>query len=342
MSIRVLGSILAVIVVAFGAYYAFAESSNAITIRWVIAHQPTAVFDNARAVFEEELEKKTGRPVTIELLSPEDMGYEDEIPPSEVMKFLDTGEAEIATVIVDSIMTDESDLRVLQLPYLFPDYSSANRVLDGEVGKRLLAEVDLLTGAHALAFTYSGGFRVIASTKSAIREPRDLVGQRITLWGGALVESGIASLGALPVRVGVGQGKDELASGKSDGAQFTYTRAAGSIGDGSSVKYVSETNHILFLSSIIASDAFVTSLSQGEQALLREAAAAAAATERKDSIAYADTVKAGLVAKGVEIVSLSEVGRKTFETWGVQFRAQFDGSENAKSLIRDILSVQGR
>jgi TRAP-type C4-dicarboxylate transport system substrate-binding protein len=340
MSMRLALAIVLALAIAFGAYYVYAQPSNTLHVRWLIAHQPTEVFDNARGVFEAELAAKIGRPVRVELIQPQDVGFADEVPAADVVRMLESGDVELATVVVDSLMTEDTDLRVLHLPYLFKDYASANIVLDGEAGDRLLEEVSALTNANALAFTYSGGFRVIASSKKPIREPKDLSGMKISMWGSGLVENGLASLGAIPVRVSVGGGKEELESGKTDAAQFTYTRAPGSVGDGKAVKYVNETNHILFLSTILASNTFVASLTDAERVGLAQAADAAATVERADSIQFAEGVKKQLVDAGAEILPLSASARAAFERWAAAFRAQFDGSESAKDLMRAILSAQ--
>jgi len=68
-------------------------------------------------------------------------------------------------------------LNVLDLPYIFKDYAHVYSVLDGEIGKSLLVELE----KHAikgLAF-WEIGFRHVTTARTPVRKPADLKGLKI-------------------------------------------------------------------------------------------------------------------------------------------------------------------
>jgi TRAP-type C4-dicarboxylate transport system substrate-binding protein len=59
----------------------------------------------------------------------------------------------------------EHDLLSLDMPFIFEDHDHATRVLEGEVGEFLLNKITEKSNVRGMAFTYSGGFRNILSSK---------------------------------------------------------------------------------------------------------------------------------------------------------------------------------
>ncbi len=334
--------VLALLLVGGGAYYVHAQNTRPLEVRWLVAHQPTEVFDHARQIFSDELAKQTGRQVRLTFLIPKDFGYASEVPPGTALKLLQDGSIDLLTINIDSLLTKQTDLEVLHLPYLFKDYASADKVFSSKAGSTLLGDVGILTEEYALAFTYSGGFRIIATKDAPVTTPAAFNGLRITTWGDHLMQNNLSSLGATPAPVAIGAGQEQLDNGQSDGAEFTYTRSTNALGK--DVRYISETNHVLFLSTILAGSSFFSSLSAAERVALKEAAATAAQTERKDSIAYGESVKQQLQKQGITIDTLSAGGRAAFEAWGATVRAQFAAAPStppsATALIQEILKAQ--
>ncbi len=316
-------------------------------IRWFVAHEPSAVFVRAEKLLASELLKNSGEAYKVTFLTPKDMGLEGKVTPDAIVKLLGDGTVDLVSMNVDSVIALEKskssgatlDLEVLHLPYLFRDYESANKVLDGAVGGELLSLLDKAVPAHALAFTYSGGFRVVASAKGPLKNVADLKGQRINTWGSPTMQKSLAALGMSPVPVAIiGGGKDLIEKGQSDGVELTYTREEEAIG--SNTKYVLETNHVLFLSALFASDAFYSSLSPKAKDILNAAAVLAAQTERADSIALNEQVRTSLIESGVSVMALSAADRMSLEQWASGFRTNFGMTAAMKALEQKILEAQ--
>lgn len=280
------------------------------TVTWLLSHQPTDVFARAADVFDETLQRESAGTLSLVLMKPEDIGVEKgDVPHAKVLEQLNAGTADMASVYTIPLGDDYEDFRMLNLPFLFNSYEEANASLDGGALSILDTRMDHVRG---LAFTMSGGFRIIASKNTDIRTMSDLKGKRIATSGGLIAEATLTALGAIPVPLDLeGGGSRDFAS--IDGVETTYARLSTSLGsDTAFTTHINETNHSTFLTTIIASDAFFDSLTSVEQAALISAARAAANIERQDSIALNATVKEALRAKGSTINELSSESRNEF------------------------------
>jgi len=281
-------------------------SSEVKHVRWLLAHQPTDVFLNSTKVFNDTLAKESGGRLVLDVLTPKDVGFtgSGDIPYTDTLQYLDSGKAEISgTYSVLNSITDPQ-FAVTNLPYLFKNYTSASKVFDSSIGAELLNSFSQKSSVRALQFTYSGGFRIIVSKNTQIKNLKDLKGLTVATAGGPLAEEFLRSLGATPVSMGLENSSDDLSG--VDAIETTYSRLSASIGSNTTfTKYINETNHSLFTTTMVVSDSFYDSLSAEDQAALQKAAAAAAEVERTDSIALGEKTRTDLIAGGSIMVSPS-------------------------------------
>lgn len=337
--------VIFVAVVAVGVFavsqYALASKTSLQVkhVRWLLSHQPTDVFARAAEVFAQELSKLTDGRLTLDVVTPEELGYSStgDIPNADVLKYLDDGRVELATTYTVGLGKSDPALWSLNLPFLFSDYTSAGQVLDGAGGARLLSTVESTTDTHALAFTMSGGFRVVAS-KSPIKTLADFKGKRIATSGGPVAQSTLTALGAIPVPTDLESGKLDIQQGSIDGVETTYSRLSATLGSNSPyTKNIAQTYHSLFLTVILASDSFYASLSAADQKALREAAVAAAQVEREDSASLGEQTKAALEAEGTIISTFSAQDKKAMQETTRPVYTELEsnyGAEFAKELSR--------
>ncbi len=289
-------------------FFTGAEPNNKREVRWLIAHKPTEVFDRAAAAFGEELSKASNGTMTLVIMTPEDLGYSaGDVPHERVMQELATGSADLASAYTVALGKEDESMWALSLPFLFSDYASLNRALDGEPGRALLSTIrERVPALRGLAFTMSGGYRIIVSKSAAISDISDMKGLRIATSGGPVAEATIRAFGATPVSMNLEEGGQPLEASSIDGIETTYSRLAEVVGaDSPYTTYINETNHSMFLTAIVASESFYQSLADSERAALEKAARLAAAIEREDSIAFAASVKADLGRRGSVITAPS-------------------------------------
>lgn len=273
-------------------------------LRWLLSHQPTSVFDRAAVVFAEVLEKESNGSLTVDVVTPEAVGVQKgDIPNADVFRYLEDGTVELATTYTVGLGTEVPAFWSLTLPFLFESYAQAGTILDSKVGQLVLDTASGQTSAHALAFTMSGGFRIVVSKNTKVSSLGELKGKRIATSGGPVAEATLSALGAIPVPTNLENGAPAIDTKTIDGIETTYSRLASVVGSQTEyLKYVNETNHSLFLTTILVSNSFYDSLSAENQAALQKAALAAAAVEREDSVALGEQTKVALQKSGSIIV----------------------------------------
>lgn len=298
-------AIVAVLCVAAVAFFALsANSLEKRQVRWLISHQPTDVFSEAAEVFARELSARTNGRLQLEVIEPADIGWGDgDIPNSEVEKRLRNGEVELATAYTVPLGAEYPAFWALNLPYLVGSYEDAEALIESEAADVILDSLDS-SDMRALAFTMSGGLRIIASKNFSIDDAGSLKGKRIATSGGPVAEETLRALGAIPVSAQI----ESLGVPENiDGFETTYSRLSALDGASAYARYINETNHSIFLTTILARADFLDSLSSEDRAALIEAARVAARQERADSRALAAEVKESLAASGSTIVDLPDI-----------------------------------
>lgn len=283
------------------------QSRDPIDVTWVIAHEPVSLFDEASKVLAEEFEKNADRPIRVKVLGPNDIGGKDNgvLSKAEVFEEIDSGRAQLSTLSVGALAQNYPEIRIINLPFLFEDYAQAEKVFDGDVGRKLLDGVTATMNVHALAFTFSGGFMVIESNKKTMGSADSLEGLRIATINGPVSQKTLKAFGAEAEPINAFNGAAAVGAMLDgyDGIELPYTRIITEIGQ--KPKYVYETNHSLFATIIVASDAFYDSLSPRNKRALEKAIAVAAKVEREDSITYGYAHRADLLDSGTIITPIT-------------------------------------
>lgn len=335
--------VLTVLLAALGALYFFSNDSIAgaegktRTITWLIAHQPTDVFAESIDAFDHELQVRSEGRLRLSVLTPEDLGYEKgDIPHDDVMRYLHDGTAELATTYSVALGKEHNLLWITSLPYLVNSYEDAEELLESDAAHEVLDSVSEKTDVTALAYTMSGGFRVLAA-KRPISRLEDMRGRRIATSGGIVAEETLKALGAVPVPLDLEAGA-AFESSDIDAIETTYSRLSSVVGQNS--KYLSsiaETNHSLFLTVILADDAFFASLSESDRQALQDAARAAARIERSDSVTLGANTKQVLIREGSTIREFSDRELAEFRAASTPVYQKFEplfGEDRVRSFIK--------
>ena len=333
------------VIIGVAVFFAFshshtaqAESEAPIKVRWLLSHQPTSVFAHATQVFAQELSKDTDGRMTLEVVTPQEIGIATgDVSNTEIFKQLDSGNVQIASAYTVALGQADPEMWALSLPYLFSSYEAMGPTLDGLTGQSILNSLASSTSAHALAVTLSGGYRIIATKTKTIASVSDLKGLRIATSGGPVAEATLKGLGAIPVSVDLENGSQSFDANTIDGVETTYSRLSEVLGNKSAyTAHINETDHSMFLTAIIAGNSFYDSLSSQDQQALKTAALAAAQVERQDSIALGEQVRTQLVAEGSQITSLSPDAQVAFKAATAGIAGQFSsvvGADVVKTLL---------
>jgi len=181
------------------------------------------------------------------------------------------------------------------MPFIFKDHEHAKRVLEGEIGRKMLDGLKDKSPAKGMEFTYSGGFRCIVS-ETPITDLASLTGLGFATTYNPVTIDTCEAIGAVPQVFAM---KDlyidpdffKQEGSNADALETTIPRYLAQFKD-TSKKYMVNTKHNLFLTSIIIGNKFLATLSEDEVAKFSEACKYASRLERKWSVEDAEAFAA--------------------------------------------------
>lgn len=109
------------------------------------------------------------------------------------------------------------ELNLFSLPFLQPDYRSADALMAGETGKMIFKAIEK-NGVVPLAWG-ENGFREISNSKREIKTPADMKGMKFRVVGSPLFNDTFTALGANPTQMSWADAQPALASGAVDGQE---------------------------------------------------------------------------------------------------------------------------
>ncbi|MBI4088452.1 TRAP transporter substrate-binding protein DctP [Candidatus Kaiserbacteria bacterium] len=316
--------------VAWGTYGVASDSAQEepVRVRWLMAHAPLELYGRALKVFEETFENESGRRLVLEVILPQDLGLsEGDVLYDEVKRRMEASEVDISSTLMSALAIEYPPLEVIDLPFLFTDYDHVARVFDGPIGETLLQNVSTHSTVRGLGFALSGGWRIFISDTTAIHTPRDLKGKSVSSpGGGRIVKETLTTFGAVPLAA--------AADAQPEVIETPYTRYPSIVDEPRNPRYVSETEHSLLSTMVIARAGFFDALTERERTALKRAVQAATAVEREDSVALASTTRARLVERGSIIIRPTSEEKRQWMEQARKVYSLFDGE--AAELIRAI------
>ena len=288
-------------------------------LTWVIAHEPFNVFLRAAKVFSAKIKDSTDGRYDLRVLSLSEWNKETgsnlSIHSSDrekVVSLVNSGNIDIATTYVETLGKFEKNMFSLGLPFLFEDHGHAEKVLDGKIGQNLFSWLEKKSNLKGLAFTYSGGYRIIPSTKT-LERLEDFYDLSIGCSKSPVSQSMFEAVQAKPVQMLVDEINQAMKDGRIDAGTTTYARFFARQ-QHEVAKYINDTSHSLFLTSIAMNKQLWDSMSANDQQAWKEASLEAAKIEREDSLADNVRVQTEAKAFGIDTVVMSEKERARFST----------------------------
>lgn len=330
-------------------------------IKWLIAHRPEYLFFRTAEAFSHELEKLCPGEFKIEILTPTDYytkykdieefswrpaatyGIEertDDLPQDFPYKYVEWSDIKKKwTAMFDALREDKfqmsqtqvtiiggnlhSDFSVLDLPFLFQDHDHVSKVLDNEIGDELCEKL-VEKNIQGLAFTYSGGYRIIGSNQH-IADVDSL--KNIDIVTTPNTKAFFTELGAsASARTEMKISEIGESAGKGSAVETTYLRFSGS--------HILKTNHSMFLTTILTGGKFFNTLTEKQKAAFKRAAKIVAKMERKWSLEDAEKYENDAKSKGIEI---TEIDQKDKEKLINAAPFQYKWSQYTKRYPKDLI-----
>jgi TRAP-type C4-dicarboxylate transport system substrate-binding protein len=277
-------------------------------VKWVLAHEPIELFIRAAKVFAREVACRAPGALEIEVMTMSEYGnkYNNGIMPNKhsLVDLLDSGLIEMSQTYTITLGKINKDFFALDLPFLFKDHDHASRVFEGAVGANLLDSLQESKKVKGLAFTYSGGFRIIPGNET-VAKIEDLRGVKLRTSHSPVAIETFKTLGADVVPMELEELSENLGSANVAVGESTYPRVY-ALGHDKVSKVINHTEHSLFLTSILVGTDFWNTLSPELQTVVSESAKVAARYERAISIDDIAQVQARAEADGIEVVRMSK------------------------------------
>ena len=202
------------------------------------------------------------------------------------------------------------DFEVFDLPYLFPNKATLYRVMDGDIGKRLLAKLEA-KNIKGLAY-WDNGFKQMSANRP-LKNVDDFKGLKMRIQSSKVLDAQMRTLGATPQVIPVLAVRTRLEEGVVAGTENTlsnlYSQRLHEV-----QKYLTLSDHGYLGYAVIVNKPFWDGLRPGIRAQLEKAMREATAYERKIAQEENDEALARIKAAGTtEIYVLPNEGRRVWQ-----------------------------
>jgi len=266
--------LVAVLVLALGVFSvsAMEMKGNTMVLKAACDHPkgyPTIIGLEAMAEF---LDQKTDGRIKVEIYPGAVLGSEKESIEQTQMGIIDINRVSIAPVT--SIY---KPISVFALPYIFRSREHEFKVLDGEIGEKMLTDL-APTGFVGLDYMDSGA-RSFYTVKKQIRTPADVKGLKVRVQKSPVMIAMVEALGGKPVPMAFEEVYTALQSGVIDGAE-NNAPSYESTKHYEVAKYYSLDGHARVPEIVLMSKLTWDKLSAADKKLMKEAGAVAEKAEK--------------------------------------------------------------
>ena len=245
-------------------------------IKWVIAHEPAYLFLRVAEDFQRIVNKKSKDvKIDIEILTADD--YNKKYQPTEPVSRLNLDtlvrdNTVQITQMITSVLAKKfnKQMHAFDMPYIFRDHDHAQRVIEGEVGTKMLNSFPAESKLKGLAYTYSGGFRLL-TLKDKVKSLAEIEGSSIRSGYSPQAQDTLTSFGVTPVAGELERVKELVQNNDAVGAEYVSQRILPDQQD-EWINTIINTEHSLFMTNILVNTDWWNSLSVELQQIFEEAA----------------------------------------------------------------------
>lgn len=275
----------------------------------------------------EIVKAKTNGEVTIDVFANSTLGNE-----RDLIEGMQLGAVDLAVVSTGPMSGFSSAFLVLDLPYIFPTYESAYKVLDGEIGQSML---DSLSKNKLKGFCYwENGYRNVTAKKPC-PNPEDVKGLKIRTMEAEVHMGTFNNLGAIATPMAWGEVYTALQQGTIDAQENPianiYQAKIQEVNP-----FVTMTRHFYAASPVLMSKAIWDKMSPEQQKILSDAIVETRQFAR-DEIKRGEKEYAGAMKKeGVTIIEEVDLAK-----WRAAVQPTYDQYEKkiGKEFIEKVQAV---
>jgi tripartite ATP-independent transporter DctP family solute receptor len=277
--------------------------------------------------FAKLVDQKTKGEVKVEVYAGAQLGQETESIEQTQAGIIDM--ARVNSVVLANV---SPSMGVFTLPYIFRDAEHKYKVLDGDVGKEVSADLAKV-GLIGFPFMEAGTRNFYTRAGKPLKSIDDLKGLKIRVQPARISTRMVELLGATPTPMNYGEVFSALQTGVIDGAENDYVSYVTSSHYEAAPNLI-EDGHLSPPAVLVMNQQKFEQLSPAHQQAIREAAEEAAKSERAAMFKANEDAKEKVKAAGVTIVTIdNEPFRKAVEPI-------YDEFPDLKPLIARIQAVK--
>ncbi|MHC1692499.1 MAG: TRAP transporter substrate-binding protein [Sphaerochaetaceae bacterium] len=267
---------------------------------------PTSLADHE---FARLVEEKTNGRVKVEVYTGGTL-YGQE---TAAIEALQVGDLAFARVSASPVASYVPALNAIQMPYLYNNSKHMWAVLDGEIGQKMLADIEASkSGMMGLCF-YDAGSRSFYVTK-AVRKVSDMAGLKIRLQNNKMMVRMAELLGATGVTgIGPNDVYSAITQGVIDGAENNWPTYQ-NMGDYEAAKFYILDQHTRVPEILLASVAALKDVSAADLAIIKECAKATQAFEIAEWAKKEASSEAIVRAAGTTVIELEPAVYAEFQS----------------------------
>lgn len=226
----------------------------------------------ALARFKEYVEFKSNGEMTVRLFPGNQLGSE-----REMIEMVQQGSLELTFPADGAMAGFYAPMQVWSIRYIFESAPIAWSVMQSDFAKRMKDDILATTGIRALAFSQNG-FRSFTNNVRPLITPQDMAGLKIRTMESPVYMTMVNALGATAVPIAGSEVVMALRQGVVDG-QENPPAVVFNGGHGEVQDFFTLNEHTFGLHVIVANNDWFTSLSPGQQQIIKDGAEMMAVTE---------------------------------------------------------------
>lgn len=306
-----------------------AASACEITLRSSDTHPegyPTVV---AVQKMGEMLQERSGGRICVEVFHSAQLGQE-----KDTIEQTQLGVIDLNRVSLGPFNNIIEETKVFSLPYIFSGTDHMHKVVDGEIGDKILGEFQnhQLVG---LAY-YDGGSRSFYNSQKPITSIDDIEGMKFRVMQSDVFVDMVDALGGNATPLPYGEVYSSIQTGVIDGAENNWPSYESS-GHFEVAGYYTLDQHLIVPEVLVMSQAAWNKLSAEDQALVRQAAKDSVPVMRDLWAAREMASEEKVRAAGVEVIT--DIDKKPFMDAMVPVYDKHVTSDKLKALVSEIRAV---
>ena len=267
---------------------------SAKTFKMALGDAAGGTQDAAGKKFAEEFESRTGGKHTVKLFHNGQLGSEQNTVNDAALGTLD-----FSVLAINNITPFSPTVGIFTLPYMILSLEEAVKLTQGDIGAELVENTIRDAGVRIIAWSYAG-FRVLSNSKHPIKTMDDLKDIVVRVPKNEIMIDTYNAWGNNPTPMAWSETFTALQQGVVD-AQDTPYITIHAMKFYEVQKYITNLRYLFLLEPIIVSESVFQDQSEDVQKAILEAGAAATTFSAQYLADTEATLKADLVAKGMQI-----------------------------------------